>query len=204
MKEEYLGEGFDLRFLNGRNYRPQELSQQWIIATLAALVGAAIGAALAYFTKSESTALKDLRKERNSLKKQLKTVEDEDKPKLEKKINDLNAQIAKKETEIKSLKNTNAITKKKLAEAEDKEGILKVIEILPKSCRAPVRTRVKAFFKQVGTFGTKAVKSSKNQYNRAMKLFTRKHSSSKGKGKSTPKTAANKPKTSTAMTAKNN
>ena len=171
---------------------------------LGLIAGAAIGAAVAYFIKSESTALKDLRKERNSLKKQLKTVEDEDKPKLEKQINDLSTQIEKKETEIKSLKNTNAITKKKLAEAEDKEGILKVIEILPKSYRAPVRTRVKAIFKQMGTFGTKAVKSSKSQYNRAMKLFTRKRSSSKGKGKSKPKTAANKPKTSTAMTAKNN
>ena len=165
------------------------------------VAGFIIGATVTNFVKSESNKLRDLRKERNSLKKQLKTAEKVDKPKLETKINDLNAQIEKKETEIKSLKSTNAITKKKLAEAEDKEGILKAIEIFPKRYRTPVRTKVKAFFKQMGAFGTKAVKPSKNQYNNVMKLFTRKHSPSKGKSK--PKTAANKSKTSTAMTAKN-
>lgn len=178
----------------------QYSKQFTVLVGLAALF---IGTTVGYFIKSESNKLKDLRKERNSLKKQLKTAEKVDKPKFEKQINDLSTQIEKKETEIKSLKNTNAITKKKLAEAEDKEGILKAIEIFPKRYRTPVRTKVKAFFKQMGAFGTKAVKSSKNQYNNVMKYLNLTRKSSPSKGKSKPKTAANKSKTSTAMTAKN-
>lgn len=176
----------------------QDFNVKKAFAIIILFVGALIGRQ----TVSESNKLKELRKERNSLKSKLKTADEEEKPKLRDEIKDLNAQIANKQAKIESLETEKKTTEKELAEAKDKEGILNHV---PKR----FKPQVKQLFKRLDAFGTNTAKSSRKQYDNLMNSspmkwlgFTRKRSSSKGKGKS-QKTSSGKPNKSASTTAKN-